>query len=310
MKSVRHARLAVCVALCLVFAGAVQQARADVVYAVDGGGMASASYLYTVNTSTAAVQTTVGPITLGGSAVPISGMAFDPVNGMLYAVTNQTTNTMLVTINTATGQATAVGTVGFGVTALAFDPSGTLYAYSKSGITGNSGYPAEALYKLSIVTGTGTLVGTSNLGSTKGDAMAVSAGGVIFFSGNGSQGQLSNLSTTNGAGTTFANLTGGPAVNNPIKGFAFDNSGNLYGVYNGSTNDLLSISTTPVNGDVTITDIGTITGMESSTSIVTALAFQPASVPEPTSLALVSVAAVGGLVCWGRRRSTAVPAAA
>jgi hypothetical protein len=279
------------------------EASAQVLYAVDGGGMATSSSLYTINPNTGAVQSTIGTVMLAGSPVTISGLSFDPTDGVLFGTTNSGATTRLVTINPATAQATSVGTVGLSFQGLGFSPGGVLYGYSKAGITGNANFPKESLYTFNTTTGAATLVGPSVFASTQGDGLAVSSAGAIYFSGTQSSGQLSQLSSSNGAASTFSNLIGGPAAAAPIKGLSFDGGGNLFGIYNGSSTDLLEIGTTPIGGNVTITDLGAISPPTSS--VLTSLAFAP--VPEPGTLLLTGFAAAGwatSRIRW-RRRLTA-----
>ena len=122
--------------LAMTLFAASPRASAQVLYAVDGGGMATSSNLYTINPSNGAVQSTIGAVTLAGNPVPISGLTFDPTDGVLFGTTNSGA-TQLVTINPATAQATSDGTIGLSMQGLAFAPNGILFGYSKAGITGN-----------------------------------------------------------------------------------------------------------------------------------------------------------------------------
>jgi hypothetical protein len=284
-------------ALILLLVAASPHASAQVLYAVDGGGTATLSNLYTINPNSGAVTSTIGTVMLAGNPVPISGLTFDPTNGTLFGTTNSGVSTQLFTINPITARATSTGTVGFSMQGLAFAPNGVLYGYSKGGITGNPSFPKESLYTITKTTGVAALVGPSGFANTQGDGMAINSLGTIFFSGNQSSGQLSNLNSSSGTASTFANLTGGPATTAPIKGLSFDSTGRLFGIYNGNTTDLLEISTTPVSGNVPITDHGTISPPTSS--VLTALAFQP--VPEPGSMVFLGTAALS-LGWFARRR--------
>jgi hypothetical protein len=237
---------------------------------------------------------------LSGNPVPISAIAFNPLNGVLFGITNGGATSRLVTISLANAQAASLGTIGFSVPGLAFGPNGTLYGYSKAGITGNPSFPRESLYNINSGGGVPTLIGQSGFANTQGDGLAVNSAGNIFFSGNQSNGQLSLLNSSTGAATTFANLTGGPAIAAPIKGLAFDNNGGLFGIYNGTTTtDLLQIGTAPIGGNVSITDVGVFS--PPPPSVMTASAFQP--VPEPSSVALLGTVA-GALLfrirLWGK----------
>jgi hypothetical protein len=269
--------------LIVAFVVGSTHASAQILYAVDGGGGATSSNLYTIDPNSGAVLSTIGSVILSGNAVPISAIAFDPTSGVLFGTTNSGSSTQLVMINLATAAATSEGPIGFSMQGIAINSSGILYGYSKTGITGNPSFPKESLYTINKMTGAAQLVGPSGFITTQGDGLAVNSLGAIFFSGNQSSGQLTNLSSTNGSQSTFANLTGGPATPAPIKGLSFDSAGHLFGFYNGSSTDLLEIGTTPLGGNVTITDLGTIS--PATPSVLTSLAFQ--TVPEPSSMVLL-----------------------
>lgn len=296
-SSIRRNLMNTC-ALILLPLVTAPQAAAQVLYAVDGGGMATFSNLYTIDPTSGAVLSTIGTVMVSGSPVPLSGITFDPTDGVLFGTTNSGASTRLVSINPATAQATSDGTIGLSMQGLAFAPNGVLFGYSKAGITGNSTFPKESLYTINTGTGAATLVGPSGFANSQGDGLAVSSSGTIFFSATQSSGQLSLLSSTTGAASTLANLTGGPATTAPIKGLSFDGAGDLFGIYNGTTTDLLQIGTTPSGGNVAITDLGVIS--PATTSVLTALAFQHVPVPEPSGMALLSAA--GMSMSWFARR--------
>src|SRR5438105_4018079 len=82
--------------------------------------------LYTIDPNTG-VGTPVGPILEGATSLSISGLAFDPLNGVLYGATRLGS---LVTIDPSTGAATTIGPsgaggIGFGIS---FRSDGTLFA--------------------------------------------------------------------------------------------------------------------------------------------------------------------------------------
>lgn len=81
-------------------------ATADVLYGADGAA-GNPSNLYILDPATGAITSTVGPI---GFAV--TGLAIDPLTGILYGSTGQASPTspgFLITINTTTGAGTIVG---------------------------------------------------------------------------------------------------------------------------------------------------------------------------------------------------------
>src|ERR1700686_4476231 len=70
--------------------------------------------LYTVDPSTA-VATLVGPILIGANPVGITGLAFNPLTGVLYGATSNdgpNPEAALITIDPTTGAATLVGDIG------------------------------------------------------------------------------------------------------------------------------------------------------------------------------------------------------
>lgn len=280
------------VALLALLVGPTQRCLAQVLYAVDGAGMAASSNLYTVDPSNGLILSNLGTVMLSGSPVPISAIAFNPTTGVLFGTTNANNTTRLVTINLLTAQAASVGTVGFSMQGIAFGPSGALFGYSKAGVTGNPSFPKESLYSINASSGAPVLIGSSGFANTQGDGMAIDAAGQIYLSGTQSAGQLSVLSSSTGAATPYANLTGGPSISAPIKGLTFDSAGLLLGIYNGGTTDLLSIGTVPVGGNVSIMDRGTFS--PATPSVLTGLAFQP--VPEPSSITLLMIGACAALM--------------
>ncbi len=117
-------------------------------------------YTFTLAGTSSFVATTAdsfGPIT-------VDGMAFNPNNGLLYALTDA--DTRLYTLNPATGFLTPVGELGVtpngGFGALTFDANGALF-----GVTNNT------LYNISTITGAATVIGNgfgTDFGSVSGAA--------------------------------------------------------------------------------------------------------------------------------------------
>lgn len=125
-------------------------------------GMDSNNVLYTLNTTTGAIATTVGTVTGGGLATGLGGdMAFSPT-GVLYLVAGDNLYTINGTTSTLVG-ATGISTALAG---LAFATDGTLFASDTNGT--NSG-----IWKLNTTTGAGTLLGSS--GATLTDMAGIPA---------------------------------------------------------------------------------------------------------------------------------------
>ncbi|HYX28450.1 MAG TPA: hypothetical protein VE863_07780 [Pyrinomonadaceae bacterium] len=113
-------------------------------------GMDSNNVLYTLNTTTGAIATTIGTVTGGGLATGLGGdIAFSPT-GTLYVVAGTNLYSISGTSSTLVG-ATGISTALAG---LAFATDGSLYTSDTNGT--NSG-----IWKLNTSTGAGTLVGSS-----------------------------------------------------------------------------------------------------------------------------------------------------
>ena len=215
------------------------------------------------------VGTPVGPILEGATSLSISGLAFDPLNGVLYGATRLGS---LVTIDPSTGAATTIGPsgaggIGFGIS---FRSDGTLFAL------------AGSLYTLNLATGQGTFVG--NTGGIRGEALGFSPTGNLFgTAGSG----LATIDLSTGQVITSTSFSPSYRMNS----FAFDSSGTLYGS-TGFPNTLVTINTAT----------GAVTSIGASALRLDALPFAPLSaVPEPATWATAALALLG--LARLRRRS-------
>jgi hypothetical protein len=77
----------------------------------------------------------------------------------MYGITGGTGASRLVTINLATGAATAIGTTGFQAGSLRFGPGGNLYG-------GGTGTAAGEIFRIDPATGASTLVGMTGIGTS------------------------------------------------------------------------------------------------------------------------------------------------
>ena len=99
--------------------------------------------LYILNPANGAIVQNVGPLNdAGATNYPMTGMAYNPNNGLLYGSTgnsgtNPATECKLVTINPATAQVTVIGpfNVGNGASMadIDFDSAGNLYGIATNG---------------------------------------------------------------------------------------------------------------------------------------------------------------------------------
>src|SRR4051794_8085104 len=265
--------------LCFFLGGlvAASQANAGTLYASTSAG--APGELYIINQSTGAVVQDLGPLNDVNSVnYPITGLAFSPVNGVLYGSTGNkgTVDGELVTINPATGLVTLVGPFNAGPTNtggtpatmadLAFDPTGNLYGVSSIG--------GPNLYSINVATGQATLVGPNGVStSSTGGGLAISGGGV--FNGTPTSTRFGTYNPGTGAYTNIASPT--RPVGGAYAALSYD-GGTLYGLDLGPgpalTTHLVTIN--PATGAVS--DIG------ASVSALDAIAFQ---VPEPSAFMLL-----------------------
>jgi hypothetical protein len=250
---------------------------------------------------------------------------------ILYGATGGSAVSDLYVIDQNTGAAVSVGSIGYAVTGLAFNPTtGVLYG-STSRL---SSVAPESIITIDLSTGAGTLVGATQAGPLAD--IAFSSSGTLYGWSEGSDGLVTvNLGTGNAAtvgnfgqftrgsglefdatgtlysagriegfldgalhivnpatGASAGTLNTGPDPTQPVNSLAYDPvSGLLYGSLR--TSQLVSIDL--ANG--AITTIGaSVTGLD-------ALAFQPsAAVPEPGTLTIFCLGGLGLALGAVRRR--------
>jgi hypothetical protein len=150
-----------------------------------------------------AAATVVGSLGIGGSQA--TGLAFSSGGTLYTTATGANANGELLTVNPATGAATVVGNLGVSQGQLAFAPNGTLYlAYTES-VLGN-GEDVGGLATVNPVTGLATPVGNIGFDDVFGLAfLGNTLVGDATVSGDDT-GQLIDINTTTGAGTSVAIL--------------------------------------------------------------------------------------------------------
>lgn len=266
MASRVASRAAAPLVVCLLAASAF----ADRLYAVSGSGTVS-STLYELDPTDGSLISTIGSTGLSH----MTGIAFHPTTGVLYAVENNTGT--LLTMNPATAATTTIGSTSAQIPDIAFSPSGVLYGWFEPGI--------DDLITIDLTTGAVTIVGDSSLG-TANVGIAVSAGGTIYMH---SVGTLYTIDGTTGAVVSSITLDRG--LSNVL---AFDSAGVLYGgLRNGSNFELYTVDFT--TGTTTL--VGSV-----GLSNISAIAFQAAVVPEPGTMALFGIGGLGLAITVVRRR--------
>jgi hypothetical protein len=223
--------------------------------AADGPGN-----LYTVDPTTAA-STLVGPVDIGGTTnVAITGLAFHPMTGVLYGVTSNISSNArsLVTINSANGNATLIGSLGsFPVGDITFDAAGTLYGWMKAGggglraTLGRTGLvsPTDGLVTINLSTGAATPVGPSGITNSQGSGLAFALG-TLYLSTQNADGPLRTVNPATGLTSAGPTMDG---TGSRISAMAASPTGVLFGVVGGS---LATINT----GTGAISSIGSLPG--------------------------------------------------
>ncbi|MEY2427435.1 MAG: hypothetical protein QOJ40_320 [Verrucomicrobiota bacterium] len=241
--------------------------------------------LWILDPATGAPIQDVGPLNDASSVnYAVTGLAFNPLDGVLYGSTGGRTGTKLLTINPLNGLVTVVGSYGVGtgntMTDLAFDPSGNLFGIGSSG--------GPTLYSINIGTGQATAVGPSGLGFTVGGGLAISPGDVFY--GTPQSPEFGTYDPTTGAYTHIANPTRPGGSGTSYASLAFDGN-TLYGMDLAPTTHLVTID--PATGAVT--DIGP------SVSSIDGIAFLQ-TVPEPSTIALSLGAGAMALIAVRRQK--------
>jgi len=268
---------------------AATQAKAQTIYGATSSGHGE---LYTLNPATGGVLQDIGPLNDAGSVnYSVTGMAFDPITGVLYGSTGGVSGHNLLTINPANGLVNVVGSFNVStatMTDLAFDSSGNLYGISSSG--------GANLYSINKATGQATLVGSSGVGFTEGGGLAISSGGIFY--GAPIPGDYGTYNPITGAYTQIA-APATPAGGGGYAALAFSGS-TLYG-------DNLVAGVTGTNHLVTIDPAtGNVTDIGASVAHLDALAV---AVPEPGAIGLFSAGGLMALLAARRKTRPVGPRA-
>jgi hypothetical protein len=293
------ALLAVC--LSLIPFGSALAVAPEILYGTTAGP--SVGSLYTIDPSTGAATLVAPLLDAASNPYTVTGLAFDPVNSLLYgstATASPTGFSELVTVDPSTGLVTPIGLFNTGVVStrpetmgdLTFD-STTATLYGAGTLTGN-------LYRINLLTGTATSVGPSGIAGPRGVGLAATGGGVIVGTPDGATGDFVTYSSVDGSTMMIATLSGGPFGSGSINALAVNASGTLFGIdVDQSTGarptDLVTIDT----------NTGVITFVGSTIATLDALAFVPFSaVPEASTWVIAALAAAYVFFLRFRRKKT------
>jgi uncharacterized protein DUF6923 len=288
-------KLSAWILCCLAAFSFASQANAQTLYGATSAG--GSGELYILDAATGGMLQDVGPLNdLRATNFPITGLAFDPLTGVLYGSSgdsNAAARAKLVTINPATGFVTVIGAFNAGpvtmggvpstMADIAFDSAGNLFG------VGSVGGPQ--LYSINIGTGQATVIGSSGLTSTSGGGLAISPNDVFY--GTPTSTRFGTYNSGTGAFTNIANPT--KPVGGAYAALAFNGS-TLYGLDLGpmpaQATHLVTID--PTTG--TVTDVGL------SVSRLDSIAFQ--IVPEPGAVSMFVIGgSLLGVAAWKRRRT-------
>lgn len=256
-------------------------------YAATTGGNGGSLYIIDPATANA---TLVGPLLVGGQPIGVTGIAFNPLTGVLYGVTDDGSPNFpdtLVTINLTSAAATVIGSgLGQILTDISFSSTGMLYGWLQQNSV-NGGFPFTTagpfnLVSINLTTGIATVVGTlAKAAGFQDGALAFSPSGTLYVENN----QAQNMSCCSPYPYTFiigtVNPTTGVTTEGPMatpggdidfNAMAFNAAGTLFAsaVDSDGFSSLYTID--PTTGNPTF--IGSLPALDGSTD-TNALAFTP-----------------------------------
>jgi len=207
----------------------IECSHAANLYASTAAG--SQGQLYLINPANGGLVQSIGMLNdASGLNYPVTGLAFNPISGVLYGSTGNNpagTAATLITINPLTAQVTVVGAFNAGpvnssgtpstMADLAFDSSGNLFG------VGSIGGPQ--LYSINILTGQATVIGGTGLTSTTGGGLAINPGGTFY--GTPTASRFGTYDAVLGTYTDIANPT--KPAGGGYGSLDFDENGVLFG---------------------------------------------------------------------------------
>jgi len=217
----------------------------------------------------------------------VNGLAFNSAGTLFASITTSVYNGVVSFNSDGTTNAIGKSFLSPKSTALAFDSTGNLFAGSYAGGNRELFSNGSSLYFSKSFVGTGSYNGVNGL--------AFNSAGTLFASITTSV--YSGLVSFNADYSTNAITTSGLPLPNSPTALAFDSNGNLFiGSAGGGIKKMTPDGTVSYFSQDFISS-GSLTG-------VNGLAFQPQSVPEPSTYALFGIGAIG-LLMVVRRKKTA-----
>ncbi len=244
--------------------------------------------LYTIDATTGA-YTLVGPLLAGGLPIGITGLAFNPVTGVLFGVTDDNSANYpdsLVTINTSTAAAKLIGPLGLtGISDISFSSTGTLYGWVAQS-------PASYLVSINLTTGAATQIGPGETLYTVAGGLAFSPAGTLYLLANltpyPETGVLGTIDPTTGSVTFYGAET--DQEDRIFNAAAFNSAGTLFASSYDSDLGNAIFTVDPTTGaNNYLTSLPTVVFGE----IADALAFTPVTVSPTFLLRYVSNLNIG-----------------
>jgi len=241
----------------------ISSAMAETLYAVSVRTFSDPGYhgvegnLYVVDPETAATRLVAPLMVSGKTPIGLAALAIHPRTEVFYGITAANASSIprsLVTVDPATGNVTAVGDLGYGVSDLEFDSEGTLFAWVPE---------TQQLGTVNLDNGQVTLRGRPLERSVLKGGFTFSGEGRALVASTGGTGTLDTVDLTTGLISKGPTLSGAPFAD-AIGALTFSAKGELFGINSnlGRSTQANLISIDPHTGKVT--DLGALPNETSS----------------------------------------------
>ena len=189
--------------------------------------------LYTVDPATGAAKL-IAPLRIAGkSPIGVTGLAFHPTTGVLYGVTALLSPNyphFLVTIDPASGDASAIGDLGTAGSDISFGTDATMFVWMRL---------SRQLGRVDLATGAVTPLGPVGPPDTVG-GLAIDSRGRAYVAATGATGTLDTVDTATGVITKGPALTGAPYPNG-INSLTISRADELFAVNTNMGNPALTV---------------------------------------------------------------------